>query len=240
MDLKELIDKRNSLFGVKVIDESKHLGISFAIFLKNSKLILDFLKMVKNDDTLFLLEKRDQLKNYQIEGTRLLQNYLSSIYCLVGHAESLKTRLASDKLDIFFVSEVTKLKESTEIKFIMTLRQYSHHYLLPLMCSCLEWSAINESNKGESKQYFYLPKTELLRWSSWNRSKHYLDSLPENITLDGIIEKVTKLESDFFQNFFRTIDENFADDIKELKHIEDDIREWLERNKIGLSPSKII
>ena len=83
------------------------------------------------------------------------------------------------------------------VQFFEGLRNYAHHYRLPIVNAKLNLQLQDENS--EIIVGLLLKKSRLLLWDEWKKGKEYLDSLDEDIEVDDIVTEYNKIILSFYE-----------------------------------------
>jgi hypothetical protein len=213
----ELIDKLQNSEGYQIERIVVNLRISKYTVDKNfeelTKLIRDFETGVE----IWAEKNRQHFEAGLWELSRLLQNYLSSIYTLIEHNIQLCENLDSEELNHLYGKQKNELLNWDCTRFVRDLRTFSQHVGLPLLMGQINLS------KTEYKQSILLQRDELSKWHKWSeQSKKYMKAKRE-LELLKIVEEYQFLIGSFHEWLLQTILKIFQKQLNELPLIRKEI-----------------
>ena len=172
----------------KRVKRIEHFASSVRLLERNASALVVALNTLVRDPRSFHLvavAQRATLDAALEEVLHLLHNFVAAALTLVDHTRVLYKDLYSISEFPDYQAEIEKRFSSVPlIQFVKCLRQFAQHVRLP-----------HVSFKVELKQgappvrHIFLSKQDLETFDSWNAvAKQYLQSAPESINLDDIVQ----------------------------------------------------
>jgi len=219
----ELLKKREKLEGTRIFNTLIHLATSQYGVNRNYQELFVAISRYEQSLSIWAVNKRPQLDAFLRELSRLLQNYLSSIYSLVQHTMIVRNDLSCSKLNTEYSSKLKTLQCNNCVRFVRDLRTYSQHIRLPVIAARLSFRTIRQTGKGEIKQQILLEKKELTKWTYWhNDSKEYINS-HDDIDLKVVLSEYQSLIKDFYQWFYKRVEELYSKELQEFYEVESEL-----------------
>jgi hypothetical protein len=220
----ELIEKRERLLGTRVFRMLLQLATSHYAVNRNHKELSSAVSCYENNLAIWNINKRQQLDRFLREFSRLLQNYLLSIYSLIEHTRVFCKDLECPKLDDEYTHKLEILLNNDCVRFVRDLRTYSQHIGLPFISANISFSKRSkETDQAQIKHQILLEKNELEKWKRWNKqSRKYLDS-QESIDLKIVLGVYQTLTHDFYQWFYKRVSELYSRELEEFFSTESEI-----------------
>jgi len=213
----ELLKKRESLEGMKIFRMLLNLATSQYAVNRNYHELSSAIAKYEVDLKIWDVKNRALLNAFLRELSRLLQNYLSSIYSLIEHNREFCKDLNCAELNKAYSEEKETLLSNDCVNFIRDLRTFSQHIGLPLLSGQISFS------KSEFKQRILLQKEELFKWKKWKRaSEKYINS-HEEIDLKLVLNEYQSLINNFYKWFYKKVTELYAEQLKELTEVESEL-----------------
>jgi hypothetical protein len=215
------------LEGHKIVLMIRHLANSQYTLNKNYQELLGIINSYESNQKIWSSENIRELELVQKEFTRLLHNYLASIFSLIGHTYAFRTDLSNPELESFCKEQLTTLNFNEHVKFLKDLRSYAQHYALPVVTATLSVTfsitAVSNEEKGH-EQKLVLRKEPLLKWDRWtSHSRTFLNNQEKEIDIKKIVEEYQKLVSKFYSVFYKKVEELYSKQIEELSRIESEM-----------------
>lgn len=144
------------------------------------------------------MQNHAQIREDQIEITRLLHNFVAAVKTLVDHTRRLYEKLYEPaKLMPTYPAEIkTRFATNELAQFVEGLRNYCMHYQLPPIRSKFGMDV----EKGLSSAVC-LTRDELLKWSGWEKGKEYLKACPSDIPFPDIMAEYHQKVIEFYEWF---------------------------------------
>lgn len=219
----ELLEKREKLIGTRIFNTLIHLATSHYGVNRNYQELSLAISRYEKSLSIWAVKDRPQLDAFLRELSRLLQNYLSSIYSLVQHTMIICNDLNCPKLNADYASQLKVLQRNNCVRFVRDLRTYSQHIRLPAIAARLSFRTIRETGTGEIKQQILLEKKELTKWTHWhNDSKEYINS-HNDIDLKVVLSEYQSLIKDFYQWFYKKVEELYPKELQEFYELESEL-----------------
>lgn len=169
------------------------------------------------------MEKREILRAFLRELSRLLHNYLSSTFSLIRHNVKVCEDLHCAVLSKEYSEKLRVLEKYDCISFVKDLRNFSQHVGLPIPSAQLQFG--NVKGVQEVKQKILLDKEALLGdWAYWKpASKRYVQMFKE-IDLKVVLSEYQGLITWFYEWFYKRATQLSSEQIREVDEIETEIR----------------
>jgi hypothetical protein len=150
---------------------------------------IGFVKAVRN---------HGQIREDQIEITRLLHNFVAAVKSLVDHTRRLYDKLYKPaRLMPDYPDEIKKrFAKNALAQFVEGLRNYCMHYQLPPIRSKFGM----DIEKGLSSAVC-LTRDELLKWDRWDKGKAFLEACPPDVPFAGIMAEYHQEVTEFYDWF---------------------------------------
>jgi len=205
---KELWSKRNKLEVSKYnIDES-------------FKELISLFKGYKKDITIWKDYDRNKIETYIKKFNRLIYNYISASYSILGHLENFYKNEDNLELKKLINKEKRKLEEDKKISFIKGIRNLIQHHRFPLTIA----NGFGFKNKRIIYPKFCLNKKDLMLFNGWNEiAKNYLKKLPKEINLEPIIRYQNEKINNLYNIIYKKITKIFC---KEISTYEEALRHF--------------
>lgn len=214
--LASIENEITSSFGYEINSMMEAIDLSLQIFKRNygeAKRAYDFLKSPEISLTIFQPQNKAVMLLYLVEVYRTFFNFEASAASLIEHSrvfiEKHKTTNAS------FCQEYEIKKAETFInnplsKFVKDMRNYVTHKGYPQMSLSVPLL--------EKRVHEYLLKSSLLlEWDGWTaKSKEYIKSQGDEMSLYPVIEEYYKLVDGFYKWMFERLREIHVSDYAEV------------------------
>jgi hypothetical protein len=230
-DFIDLMDEIEELEGTQLSNDLDHLFDSIYTLTINYDVLQDAIKSYENDWQIWAVENRDRLESFQIEFTRRLHNYLSSVFSLLEHTYAFKNSLDNEKFNKRYSEQLEASDLSDKVTFLKDLRNYTQHYKLPFVTATLSYQATDiESGEGEIEQTLSLNQEPLLEWDGWNSdSRAYLEELDDEIDIGAVAEDYQEAIIDFYDWFRECIEDIYSDEFEEREDMVNKAQELAEQ-----------
>lgn len=150
------------------------------------------------------------------EISRLLHNYLSSNYSLIGQYRKLSKDLNCQKLNEGYSEKINALNMDEHVRFINDLRTSAQHVGLPILLA--HFSRKTRDSQLEQKILLH-KKTLLTKWKKWNpASRSFIDS-HENIDLKTVLAEHQSMTTAFYKWFCEAVTNLYSKQLNELTEI---------------------
>lgn len=219
----ELLDKRKALKGTQIFGFLNHLATSLYIVNRNHKELSNAILVYEKDVSIWDVKNRVKLDAFMREFSRLLHNYLTSVYSLIQHTINLRKKLGNSELSKEYSERLKSLHRSGCVKFVINLRQYSQHFNLPFVSAQISLKREREEDSTTIKQQILLEKNELLKWKSWgSASRKYISSRKE-IDMKPILIEYQTLNKEFYRWYFLKIKTLYSKELQEFFDLESEL-----------------
>jgi len=219
----DLIHKLESLEGNKILSKIKHLAISQFTLNRNYQELDSLIKGYEKDLSIWSIDNRAKLDLIQREFLRLLHNYLSSIFSLVGHTYAFRDDISNENIEKFILDEINRFKEDSSLVFLKDLRTYTQHYKLPFSTASLSFKSVSQG-RGISEQKLELNLDELSKWSKWTKkSKEFLETQDKKIDIKKVIDFYQKNITDLYKSIYDKIIKVYEKELEEYINLEREI-----------------
>lgn len=163
------------------------------------------------------------------EFTRLLHNYLASIYMLRDVTNAWVRRHIKDSefLEIYQNEITNRFSNNVQAKFLEDLRNFTLHRTLPLSIPELIFQEISEHALNSSLR-LVLVKSHLLEWDKWSTvGKKLFDMQPEGeIDIMSICRQYNVNVTEFHQWLFWQVRELFTPQINQINSVIETLRNY--------------
>jgi hypothetical protein len=220
----DLLQKREMLKGAKVFGMLLSLATSQYAVKRNYHELSTALDKYEGNLDIWAVEKRALLNAFLKEFSRLLHNYLSSIYSLIQHTQQFRKELGHSELNKDYYEKLKDLQSNNCVKFVRDLRTYSQHIGLLIISANLSFTRTDrEAGEGKIEHKILLEKKDLMKWKKWHRnSRRYINS-HEKIDLKIALGEYQTLIKDFYQWFYKRVMELYSKELKELAEIDSEL-----------------
>lgn len=227
-DIIALLNIFRTSDGRKVFEDIDVLEAMFFVFKTNYNDLMSFSLSSTTSDRIRLMQSKSdygEIRFITREMARLSINYLASAKTRVDLNRNLINRRYRGTL--FFdeyKSEVeSRFSNNPLSNFIEGLRNYSLHYSLPLSSLHIGVGVSkDEIIQGDlGAGIFVLHKSELLKWSNWDKGREFLKESEGDIILEEVVGLYYQQVSDFHQWMISRILELYADEIDSVKNVID-------------------
>ena len=241
-NIANLEAKMRSVPDIERIEKIHSLKISKTLFAINAAELLNKLgwaKVPPNIYTLWMIENRSYLYEFQLNIMRMLQNLITSASALVSHTRKFHKNLYAQtgEFDDYSRQVKSRFENNEAIQFVHQLRNYYQHFS-PIAVA----RSLGPPKNGVSRHKIYIKKSELLQgyeWGAW--SKKFLSKSSEDIELYYLISDYVAAIDAFHVWINKRLAEIHAPGIGQLKDYESKIiriksKEYPERimERIGL------
>ena len=164
------------------------LGINYYVFETNYERLKWLLVKTQTPDQMW---RSSEVNSIMYELTRLFHNFLASAKMLVEHTRHVMRDWYSDS-NLFgeYQREINERFVANELSgFIEELRNYALHYQLPLTISRVEVTQNPDTDTFTETAAFEIGRSELRKWSGWNKSKDYLYKSEQNIVIEQLVDQ---------------------------------------------------
>lgn len=170
--IKELERMLDSSEGKRVYDWMFSLKKIEYTVNKNYDELYNAMDLHKKDMTILSMDNREKFDKFMFELSRLIHNYLASIFTLREFTYRFKDNLHNSIFKKEYEAKVPVFFNNQCSKFVQDLRTYTQHYQLPFLSSITNISTTDpKTNESKIKRGLCLSKAELLKWSSASREK---------------------------------------------------------------------
>jgi hypothetical protein len=172
------------------------LKASFHVFGGNFHELMRLLEPLQDSKASLMMyspEKRENLDVLVGETKRLFHNFLASSKTLIDHTRVVVNRLYSEhEFQDEYQQKVSQdLANHPLQKFVQNLRNYTHHYTLPIEALQITYSEdLNFSMR--------LDVNALKVWGNWGSSLSYLESFGNNVCLATLVTEYFVLIQNFY------------------------------------------
>ena len=222
----ELLNKREKLEGTKIFGILDRLGISLYTEKRNYQDLSSAISKYESDISIWYLKNRPKLDAFLREFSRLLHNYLSSIYSLIEHTQMVRKNLDNSELNEDYPLKLEEIFSKDCVRFVRDLRTYSQHIGLPIIAARLSIKKKSPKNKRvDEKQQILLEKEALLKYKKWHRdSKKYIIS-HKDIDLKVALGEYQVLVEKFYEWFYKKVWKLYSKELEEFARIEAELAE---------------
>ena len=185
----------------KHLNEIRMFDHGVSLFVANEKDLIDRLEWSMAPANLFSLwhlQNRPLLDEFQHEVSRLLHNYVASAHTLVDHARHFYNKYYSNNADMRDYQAMVKrlFIDEPEPVFIKGLRNYTMHYGLPPISSKISFSP------NSAEHTVLLARAQLLEWDKWPpNARKWMEDQQSDIDLYKIVLTYKELYSKFYTWF---------------------------------------
>jgi len=227
----ELVNKLEKSEGSKILKMIRHLHISKYTLDKNFEDLIKIIYSYEIDLSIWSVENRKKLDDFQMEFLRLLHNYISSAYSLREHTRNFNEELGNSKFNSFYNKERDNLRNDEIIAFRKDLRSYTQHYKLPITQVSLKFTRNKKGKGGSSEQKLFLNKKNLISWKGWGRlSKQYLKKQHENIDIKKFLLEHQHKVTSFYKRLSGKVSLIYKKEFQECSKLEKEIFKLQEKN----------
>jgi extradiol dioxygenase family protein len=172
--------------------EALHLSLA-GVFVPNWRILLAFLDAAATNEELAIeliqnARKPVVRERFQAETTRHLHNYLASVHSLVEHVRRM-LRGRSGSIIEEFERRKAELLQDPEVKFIVELRNFTHHRILPFLGHTLSLTKVNTPDQ-QMESEIELSVGQLLEWDGWPAlAREFLASQGDAIKLRPAVRR---------------------------------------------------
>lgn len=203
LTLQEYLDGIESLHktkGWRIHEEIQRLGRSFYIFRANYEeltktLFLDYAQFLILSD----VRNDKQMKEFLIEVTRRLHNFVAGAKTLVDHTRNVATGLYEKNSEFWPVYQAelnNRFTSNPLIQFVHCLRNYTVHKDLPLAAASL-------SSTFETA--IRIDFLTLRDWDGWNAAaREYVKISGDDYKVEDIARSYYEAVSEFHEWFFQS------------------------------------
>lgn len=224
LSLKDKLDKIqkkiNQHPGYKAsVQWTNHKRFYNGVHVKNRNAFYEHIHAPLNDDNLSIeLIQNVRLpfirEKYINELFRLIHNYLTSSFTLVGHSRRLKDSYKATAFYTQYNEKIAVFNKSAIHHFIQDLRNYFVHYGVP----SLGW---NISLKQQSNNFeLNIDKESLLEWNGWTSvTRKYLTNSDATINLIKVIEEHEKMIDELYKWLYQNFKDLHYKDIEKVNKL---------------------
>lgn len=220
----ELLNKREKLEGTKIFRMLIHLATSQYTVNRNYHELSIAIGNYEKDLSIWDVKKRPRLNAFLRELSRLLQNYLSSIYSLIEHTKIFYTELNNSRLNEEYSLKLSTFQSNNCVRFVRDLRTYSQHIGLPFISAQVSFTKTNEkTGGGRIKQNIILEKKGLAKWKNWHRDSEKYIEAHKRIDLKVALTEYQFLTKDFYDWFYKKVLELYSKELEQYDKLEKEI-----------------
>lgn len=222
VDLHEEIE---DLKGTELQREMESLHTSLQILTQNYQLIVHAEETLEESGLeLFDQQNREKMDEFQVEYLRRLHNYVSSVYSIIKHSQRVVNKYGEDDFAEHYSDELEDRDLIEKGEFLRQLRHYTQKRKLPPISSKMSWTR----EEGEMEFDMVIDKEDMLDWDGWNSdAEDYLESLGDEIDLDAQINQYQEEITDFYDWFFRYMENYFHEEFEEREELVEEARELM-------------
>lgn len=210
--IRELLRKIESHKGKEILDLTRGLAQTEYIVehnLAEMKAAIQYYEL--NYMTLWNVDNRPQMIAFMREFSRLLHNYLSSVYTLVEHTRVFLAHVKNAILSFEYEKRKQTLLNDEIISFMQKLRVFGQHYGMSMFSASLDLERVSDLQPILTMNF---SKKELLKWNGWSQqAKSYLARQEENIDIKVVTEKYQEEIRGFYKWFHRRLSELYSAEI---------------------------
>ncbi len=220
--LEKIRNELDEMEGWRVKKLLKFLTSSIFILKTNYNKLIEGIKLFKktiiivNDGKGFGVRLwngvRDHVSDFQNEFISLIHNYLASVKSLIGHTRVFLKKLNNSKLSSLWQAKFKQLERDEKIHFIQKLRDYTQHYMLPIIAFGLK-----VKDNGEISKYILLSNDELKKWSGWKGSSKKFVEKGLDINIRELIDNYQTEILRIYDNLIKNIEDFYSKDINEYE-----------------------
>ena len=215
----ELLNERKKLEGTKVVNTSLNFVNSIYTVNRNYHELSEIISEYEKGLSIWDVKNRTKLDGLMIEFSRLLQNYLSSIYSLIEHTRIVCKDLNRINSSKEYSSKINALKEENCVWFVPELRTYSQHIRLHLITSQLSIRKNEETGQNEIEQKILLQKDEIIKWDKWSKKANEYIGSKKEINLKLVLAEYQALINVFYDWFYKEVGNLYAKELEEYHKI---------------------
>lgn len=172
-----------------------------AVFLPNLRELLALLEQAATDEQLAIelvqnVRPPVVRERFQALVTQRLHNYLASTTSLVDHVRRVM-RGRSDPLAEEYERRKAALRQHPEVDFMVGLRNFTLHRVLPLVGHTLSIQNVNTAGQSMASEV-QLSVAELLEWKGWSAgSRTYVKGQGDGVVLRAVVRLHGELIASF-------------------------------------------
>lgn len=213
--------------GMAYLNRCKGRSFSLNIFEGNLRELNECCKLIENPEIGLKLMSSEHCEagaQAHRESMRLFHNFLASAKSLVDHTRVFveETYAGTSVLTLYNEHTTKTFAEDHLSKFVHDLRNYMVHKGLPGCQMSIEAKNFGPNGQCAIESTVSLRTGDLLAWGRWHRlSVEYLEQAPEQIKLSSIAASYGDRVLSFYAWFDSTLDDFHAQDLEELKRLQE-------------------